>query len=185
MTQDNHAVQIKQAMVAKRKTKSCYSAHSFTTPLAYKCVKCICKNMSVIFNNFGYVSWNMHRVTLYSETWKLLEAMEVVLCMQVEILLPKYCKNVLLESFPIIVAIKKKTYICNIPMVWETLLNIPLKCPPNWKAFKRTFEWHIYMSSKASKRTLKGVWLPFADVERNVEWKYEGHIQHSAEHHDL
>ena len=151
-------------------------------PLWHISVNVHAKNTSVILNNFGYVSWNMHRVTLYSETWKLLEAMEVVLCMRVE---PKYCKNVLLESFPIIVAIKKKTYLCSIPIIWETLLNIPLKCPPNWKAFKRTFQWHIYMSSKASKRTLKGVWLPFADVERIVEWKYEGHIQHSAEHHDL
>jgi len=43
--------------------------------------------MSVNLTSFSYVSCNVHRITLYT-------------C-QLNILVPNYCKNVLLGSFPI------------------------------------------------------------------------------------
>jgi len=53
-----------------------------TIPLSYTVIHC--KNMSISLTTFGYVSCNVHRIALYFEPQKLLEAMKMVLCMPVE-----------------------------------------------------------------------------------------------------
>jgi len=66
--------------------------------------------------------------------------------------LPNYCHwEAIKKTF------KRHIYVANRLLGSFTgHVNMPLERPPNSKAFKRTFQWHIYTSSKASK--LRGHW---------------------------
>jgi len=59
-----------------------------------------CKNMRGALTNFGYIVFNVHEITPYM---KHIEALRRYKIRQLNILLPRYCKNVLLENFPVIV----------------------------------------------------------------------------------
>ena len=55
--------------------------------------------MSIVLTTFGYVSCTVHRITLYFEPQKLLDAMKMVLCMPVEYPLTQLLQEPVKKTF--------------------------------------------------------------------------------------